>query len=614
MAKHLLGKRAIMGRFFNAMVAKLIPGERGKARAWVGPKAFEGESVQQDASATEGEPLMVTHGPAADDLRWAIRRVIVIALVGACYLAVLRIANVDQPDRSSVLIFFRLFCLGEPVPIGLLGAFAVISWWYLERSSQTLAIQSDATSISIIEVAGMAAVVSVVVSAVALALLDDYAFSMDEFGAVFQARLFADGRVSASVPAEWRRQVEAISPVFVSARQTDSAWVSLYLPGNAAIRAPFERAGVGWLSGVVLALVCVGAISGVARTLWPNQRVRHLLAVGVLALSTQFLVVAGTPYAMTAHLAVNLCWLLVWVRGGRAAYLAGPIGMFGILLHQPVPHLLFAAPFGIRLLRDRQWRLAMWMGLWYVSALLLSAAWHNFVGFTAATGGLISALAAPRPISWLVAVMHAVLLATWQTPIAALAFVVSLRRVRTLRPLEQDLVFGLALSLVFYLFFKLITQGHGWGWRYGHQVLGNVALLCAAVWPTFEQALGSSRARRLAIASFVVTITVQFPLRARLVQNVTAPFATAYEWLRAQDADVVIVPNDSIWYGRDLVRNKPGLPRPVVVFGSYAADPKHAFSPPSSAARVRRISVSELTALGLEAVPVDHRPAVSFPR
>ena len=566
------------------------------------PKQRSPWKVQQDRSISEGEPLQDIRDSASDDLRWALRRLMLLTLVGACYLLLLFVAHAGEPDASSVQMFFRLFYLGEPVPIGLLGAFAAMAWWFLARTPQTRDVQPDASNLSAIAIGLVALSVSALITAIAVGLLRDYAFSMDEFGAVFQARLFAAGRVSATVPSEWRQHVDAITPVFITARPSDSAWVSLYLPGNAVIRAPFERAGVGWMSGVLLAIVSIAAIGGVARRLWPNERMRQLASVGALALSTQFLVVAGTPYAMTAHLAVNLCWLYFWVRGGRVAYLAGPIGMIGILLHQPIPHLLFAAPFGVRLLRDRQWLLALWMGICYVAALFVSLAWHDFVGFTSATGGLISALAAPKLISWHVSLMHAVLLLTWQTPFAALSFVVCLRRIRSLRPLEQDLLGGLILSLVFYLFFRLVTQGHGWGWRYGHQVLGNMSLLCASAWPTVEKALGSSRARQLALTSIVVTVVGQFPLRARLVRNASAPFADAYRWLRAQDADIVIVPSDSIWYGRDLVRNQPGLPRPILVFGTYAADSMRALKPLPAPARVRRISVKELTALGLEYV------------
>lgn len=525
-----------------------------------------------------------------------------LTLLGACYIVLLFLARAPEPDSSSVQMFYRLFYFGEPVPIGLLGVFAALTQWYLAATPQTSDVRSDVLDASPVLVGCIALSVATLVTVIALVVLHDYPFSMDEFGAVFQARLFAAGRLSVSIPAEWREHAEAITPVFVNARPADSAWVSLYLPGNALIRAPFERAGVGWMTGVLLAILCVAAISGIARRLWPNEGVRQLVAIGALALSTQFLVVAGTPYAMTAHLAVNLCWLYVWVRGGPVAYLAGPIGMVGILLHQPVPHLLFAAPFGVRLLRDRQWRLAAWMGLCYGAALYLSLAWHEYVGFAAATGGLISALAAPQLISWHVALMHLVLLATWQTPLAALSLVVCLRRVGTLRPLEQDLLGGLLISLVFYVFFRLVTQGHGWGWRYGHQALGNIALICATAWPTFERALGSLRARRLALASIGVTIFVQVPVRATLLRNATASFADAARWLRAQDADVVIVPNDSIWYGRDLVRNDPALSRPILVYGTYAADSMRTSKPLPVVPRVRRISVKELVILGLEPI------------
>lgn len=546
---------------------------------------------------------------AVDDIRWALRRLIVIVIVCAAYLVVIVQRNACQPDDASAMIFFRLFCQGEPIPVGLLALFSAILWWSLSRSPRASSPPTDASTMSVAALGVVSAAVAALVAAVAVWLMKNSAFSMDEFGAVFQARLFASGRVAADVPSPWKEHLDAVTPVFILSRPADAAWVSAYLPGNAAIRAPFERAGLGWSSGVILATVCILALGGIARRLWPNQSERQLVAVLALALSTQFLVVAGTPYAMTAHLAVNLCWLYVWVRGGRVAYLAGPIGMFGVLLHQPVPHLLFAAPFGLRLLFQRRWPLVAWMGVWYLMALAFAAGWHTLVGFNAATGGLAAAFAAPTFTSLFVAVMHATLLLTWQTPLAAVALVVCLRRARSLRPIEQDLLGGLVFSLAFYLCFKLVTQGHGWGWRYGHQVLGNVALLAAVAWPTFVNALGRPRALQLAFVSAALTIVCQFPLRARLVQNTVTPFANALHWLRAQDADIVIVPNDSIWYGRDLVRNDPGLVRPVLVFGTYGTGSANASAPLPTVARVRRIGVAELTAFGLEAVNAAQPPA-----
>ncbi len=539
---------------------------------------------------------------SVDDLRWSLRRLIVVALVGVLYLIMLARANAGEPDSGSALIFFRLFYLGEPIPIALLVVFAGCAWRMLPGTHSDRG-PAGGSDVPTLVTGAIALVVAIAVGWFARSVLGNGAFSMDEFGAVFQARLFAAGRVAATVPPAWRAHLDAITPVFVTTRPVDSAWVSSYLPGNALIRAPFERADVGWFTGVLLAVVCVVAITGVSRRLWPRDGTRQIVAIGALALSSQFLVVAGTPYAMTAHLAVNLCWLYAWVRGGRVAYIAGPIGIVGVLLHQPVPHLLFAAPFGVRALRERRWPLVIWMGACYALALAFSSTWHNLVGFTAATGGLVSALAPPQLLSWFVAVMHALLLCTWQTPLAALAMIVCIRRVRVLTDIERDLMLGLLLSLVFYLFFKLVTQGHGWGWRYGHQVLGNAALLTGSAWPVIESAFGAVRARRVALLSAVLTVLVQLPLRAREASRFARPFANASRWIRAQDADVIVVPNDSIWYGRDLVRNDPALTPPIVVFGSVVDGPLHASLQLPTTARVRRITVTELTAFGLERVP-----------
>ncbi len=84
--------------------------------------------------------------------------------------------------------------------------------------------------------------------------------------------------------------------------------------------------------------------------IWPNEKENALVAVLLLAASAQFLLMAMTSYAMSAHLALNTIWLWLYSRPERRRfYLAPVVGVLAIGLHQPIVHALFVAPFLFRL-------------------------------------------------------------------------------------------------------------------------------------------------------------------------------------------------------------------------------------------------------------------------
>jgi hypothetical protein len=165
----------------------------------------------------------------------------------------------------------------------------------------------------------------------------------------------------------------------------------------------------------------------------------------------------------------------------------------------------------------------------------------------------------------------------------------------------RDLALGIIASLIFYLFFNLVTQGHGWGWRYGHQVLGSVMLLAAWAWPRFSQTYGQRRMALLAVLSIGFTIALQTPTRIAQVRHFSLPFVKANEWLSRQKAAALIIPVDSIWYGRDLIRNELPLSLPVRVNGS-AGVPDGLRRVLARNGQVLIVSTTELQSLGLEVV------------
>src|SRR5262249_52515090 len=58
----------------------------------------------------------------------------------------------------------------------------------------------------------------------------NYALSLDEFMADFDARIIAGGRLLAAIGPEWRDYVPALQPLFRLNVPDNAYWVSFYLP------------------------------------------------------------------------------------------------------------------------------------------------------------------------------------------------------------------------------------------------------------------------------------------------------------------------------------------------------------------------------------------------
>jgi hypothetical protein len=109
-------------------------------------------------------------------------------------------------------------------------------------------------------------------------------------------------------------------------------------------------------------------------------------------------------------------------------------------------------------------------------------------------------------------------------------------------------------------------------------------------------------AARLVIVSLVVTVAVQWPLRAHQVAGFVKPFAAASQFIARSAAQVVVVPSTRVWYGPDLVRNGPELQPPVVVMQSIrGVNAQRNWLRAHASGGVRRVTSSELAKLGLAA-------------
>jgi hypothetical protein len=307
-----------------------------------------------------------------------------------------------------------------------------------------------------------------------------------------------------------------------------------------------------------------------------------------LATSSQFLITAMTAYAMTAHLALNLVWLWLFLRGGRLGH-AGAIavGFLATGLHQFIFHPLFVAPFVAELLLERRWRPALlyacayalicafWIGYWRIAFAFLGQPASPAVMGAAAVDDLATRitplLTALNTDALRTMDANLIRFATWQSlltvPLAVIGAVASVRAGGAVRALTLGLV--LTAAAMFYI---LPHQGHGWGYRYWHGLLGSACLLAAFGWARLTKALDQG-ARRAAGAMFAAiaaaSILVLAPLRAWQVHAFEHPYALAWATIARRPTDVVIVDPAGAWYAADLVRNDPYLRRRPLVFNIH---------------------------------------------
>ncbi|HTO81013.1 MAG TPA: hypothetical protein VMQ73_02210, partial [Methylomirabilota bacterium] len=211
--------------------------------------------------------------------------------------------------QDSALISAWFFAVQDAPVLLVLGLFFLVAGAALRTDWGPVALRPIDPQRAVRLVAIMLAIVCGAVWVGSHVVYRDFALAMDEFMADFDARIIAHGRLLASVAPDWRDVVPALQPMFRLELPDNAVWSSAYLPMNAAIRAVFVLLGAPALEGVALAAVAIVAVFALARRLWPERPDAAVVAAVLLACSSQFLVIAMTPYAMTAHLALNMLWL-----------------------------------------------------------------------------------------------------------------------------------------------------------------------------------------------------------------------------------------------------------------------------------------------------------------
>ncbi|KUR80681.1 hypothetical protein [Novosphingobium sp. FSW06-99] len=402
-------------------------------------------------------------------------------------------------------------------------------------------------------------------------VLCGYDLSRDEQMASFDAEVFGQGHLVGPLPAFWRDHADALNTLFMVPAGHRAAWISDYLPINAGLRAIVGLIGMPYLVGPSMTAIGAIALWGCVRRLWPADREAVLVALLLYVGSAQVLFAGMTSYAMPDHLALNLVWLWLFLHRTRVADLAAlVVGFAANALHQPLFHPIFVVPFMLVLVHERRWdRLGLY-ACGYAAIVGFWAWWPGWVWSLVQAGpdaprphdanyiAHVAAMVRDRdPMGMADMVANLLRFVAWQHLLLVPLMLIGARLYRK-DPMTAALAGGLVLAtLVMALI--LPYQGHGFGYRYLHGMIGNAILLAIHGWKSLDDRTGQSRA--LLLRTSAVGMLVLIPMQAWMSHVFYAPSAEVSARLDKIDADYLVIGGDDVPTARDVVLNRPALDR-----------------------------------------------------
>jgi hypothetical protein len=419
-----------------------------------------------------------------------------------------------------------------------------------------------------------------------LVIYHNHPLAMDEYAANFQSRIFAAGQLHGSFPVpllDWLIP-RGFQNYFLNVSRATGSVAETYWPGFALLLTPFTWAGVPWLCNPVISALTLLAIHRLALELFDDREAAGFALL--LTIASPVIFANGISYySMPAHLLANSVFALLLVRPTllRAAT-AGVVGSLALVLHNPVPHMLFAAPWlvwvatrqgGVRLLA------ALIAGYLPLSALL-GLGWFLFSGQLLSEG--LASAAAPIPPSHRLQSMieifslpnSTVLLArligiakVWVWAVPGLMILAAVGAVRWRHDVLCRLLTASAVLTVFGYVFVPVDQGHGWGYRYFHSAWMALPLLATAA--LFQPArfareaslptrlFEDSETKSIVLACIILTVVFGVGFRAWQIQDFLARDISQVPQYTGTEKRVVILDGRFSFYGADLVQNDPWL-------------------------------------------------------
>ena len=414
--------------------------------------------------------------------------------------------------------------------------------------------------------------------------------AMDESAPYMQAQIFSSGALVGQLPPELLDWLvyPPFQDYFVHVSHETGQIASAYWPGFALLLTPFVALGVPWLCNPVLGGLSVWMIHRLTLEL-SGSTVAAGAAVLFTLGSAAFVVNAISFYSMTAHLLCNGLFVLLLLRPTvPRAVIAGLIGGLALNLHNPVPHMLFAAPWLIWLaVRPDRRRLIPAIALGYLPwVAIVGFGWHQLLQglgegpaaspsarggnpIAAALSTLVGVFQIPASTQLVDRVIGLCKLWLWAAPLLIPVACVGLWRHRH-NTFVRLLGASVLLTFLGYLFVPL-SQGHGWGFRYMHSawlafpVFAGLLLTSSSnVRPT-EVASTTASPDRYAMAGALGGLLIMIPFFFWQVHGFIQQHLAQLPTTDHGQPRVIIVSPFSGYYVQDLVQNDPFLREPVIL-------------------------------------------------
>jgi hypothetical protein len=403
----------------------------------------------------------------------------------------------------------------------------------------------------------------------------NYPLSMDEYAAVFQAKIFAAGQVSAVLPhayLDWL-VVRGFNGEFLVASHETGRIIEEYWPGFALLLAPFEFLRIPWLCNSALSGVALYLIYWITKEISKDNRAAGWALLFTLA-SGVFVADGISYYSMQAHLTANLLFAALLIRPSRfRAAAAGLVGSLALVLHNPVPHTLFAIPWLLAMIIDRQqWRYVAPLVLGYLPGLCIGILWllyrsdigaaaHNLSTLKGMTNGVFT-----WPNATVLNMRAASLVKMWLWAAPGL-FVLAIlggwrrRENRHVRLLAVSAIF----TLVEYLFVTF-DQGHGWGYRYFHSAWGVIPILAACA--LTQEGAANPRLGCFAGACAILGLLTILPLQMAQIEGFVSQHLAQLGTPRRPGNNVYFIRPGNGFYVADMAQIDPFLRDPDLLLVS----------------------------------------------
>lgn len=397
-----------------------------------------------------------------------------------------------------------------------------------------------------------------------------YPLSMDEYAAVFQAKIFASGHLYAQLPRDYVDWlvVRGFNGAFLVASAETGRAIEHYWPGFALLLTPFQFIEAPWLCNAVLAGIALFLIHWITWEITGDRRAAGWAMLFTLS-SGVFAANAVSFYSMQAHLTANLGLAALLLRPTRyRAFGAGLLGSLALILHNPVPHALFAAPWILAMVAERDQRRYLWpLMLGYLPGVGLGLGWLLFRADIGSGAHGLAALSTVAdgifvwPDAALANMRAAALVKMWLwAPPCLFVFALMGGVRRRDNPHVRLLMQSAVLTFVGYLFVRF-DQGHGWGYRYFHSAWGAVPILagCAMTDQSDDRSHSTGSLLSFAGAAAVLNMVLVMPFQLHQISEIISQHLALLPRAQRPGNNVYFIHPPGGFYAADMVQIDPML-------------------------------------------------------